>query len=127
MLRCPLLVLGSLSPPSRGSDQVGVGKMVNLRRRRLEELADGVGGDAGVLPGGVRRDLVNGQGIVGDLGVLAELVAAGGGAVTDEQIRRLLVSGHSADAVFECVVAAAAGAGLERLRAVERLLQDCPP
>ncbi|HET9116703.1 MAG TPA: hypothetical protein VFN75_01255 [Pseudonocardiaceae bacterium] len=100
---------------------------VDLRRRRLTDLADGVGGDAGVLPGGLRRDLVNGRGIIGDLGVLAELVAAGGLEVTDEHIRRLLVSGHSADAVFECVVAAAAGAGLERLRAVEQLLQDSPP
>lgn len=101
--------------------------MVDLRRRRLTELAAGVGGDAGVLPGGLRRDLVNGQGIAGDLGVLAGLVAAGGHEVTDEHIRRLLGSGHSADAVFECVVAAAAGAGLQRLRAVERLLQDCLP
>jgi hypothetical protein len=101
--------------------------MVDLRRRRLKELADGVVGDAGALPGGLRRDLVNGRGIVGDLGVLAELVAAGGQEVTDEHIRHLLVSGHSADEVFECVVAAAAGAGLERLRAVEQLLRDCPP
>jgi hypothetical protein len=104
-----------------------VGKMAGLRRRLLKELADGVGRDAGVLPGGLRRDLVNGQGIVGDLGQLAELVAAGGLGVTDEHIRRLLVSGHSADAVFECVVAAAVGAGLARLRAVERLVQCCPP
>ncbi len=100
--------------------------MVDLRRRRLQALADGVSGEAGVLPRGLRRDLVEGKGIGGDLGALAEL-AAGGLEVTDEHVRRLLVSGYSADAVFECVVAAAVGAGLERLRAVERLLQDRPP
>lgn len=100
---------------------------MDLRRRRLKELADGVSGEAGVLPCGLRRDLVDGKGIGGDLGALAELVAAGGLEVTDGHIRRLLVSGYSSDAVFECVVAAAVGAGLQRLRAVERLLQDRPP
>ncbi|MGH3693515.1 MAG: hypothetical protein ACRDRX_05875 [Pseudonocardiaceae bacterium] len=96
-------------------------------RRRLRELADRVSGEAGVLPGDLRRDLVDGKGIGGDLGALAELVAAGGLEVTDEHIRRLLVSGYSADAVFECVVATAVGAGLKRLHAVERLLRDRPP
>ncbi|MDQ3764026.1 MAG: hypothetical protein M3460_21220 [Actinomycetota bacterium] len=82
--------------------------------------------DTGVLPRSVRRDLVRGKSIAGDLGELAELVADGGLGVTDEHIRRLLASGYSEDAVFECVVAAAVGAGLQRLRAVERLLQDGP-
>lgn len=95
--------------------------------RWLNELADRVSSGAGVLPRGVRRGLVSGKGIAGDLGKLAALVAAGGLGVTDEHIQRLLASGYSEDAVFECVVAAAVGAGLERLRVVERVLQDCPP
>jgi hypothetical protein len=100
---------------------------MDLRRWRLHELVDRVGGGAGVLPRGLRRALVEGKPIAGDLGELAGLVAVGGHGVTDEHIRRLLIAGHSADAVFECVIAAATGAGLVRLRAVERLLQDCPP
>lgn len=46
--------------------------------------------------------------------------------MTDEHIRRLLASGYSEDAKVECVVAVVA-AGMERLCAVERLLQDCRP
>lgn len=114
-------------PPSPDSDQVDVDGVVDLCRRRLNELVNSVGGTAGALPRSVRRDLVSGKGIAGDLGELAELVARGGLGVTDEHIRHLLSSGHSADAVFECVVAAAVRAGLERLRAVEGLLRDCPP
>lgn len=95
--------------------------------RLLTELADQVSGDAGVLPGGLRRDLLSGKGVTGDLGELAELVAAGGLGVTDEHIRCLLTAGYSDDMVFECVIAAAVGAGLARLRALERLLRDCPP
>lgn len=101
--------------------------MVDLPGRWLNDLADRVSGDAGVLPRDVRLDLVGGKGMAGDLGELAALVEIGGLGVTDEYIQRLLASGHSEDAVFECVVAAAVGAGSKRLRAVERLLQDCPP
>jgi hypothetical protein len=101
--------------------------MADLPRRRLTELADGVGRDTGVLLGALPRNLMEGKAIAGALGVLAELVTAGGREVTDEHVRRLLASGHSADEVFECVVAAAVAAGLARLRAVEQLLQDCPP
>jgi hypothetical protein len=43
---------------------------------------------------------------------LAVLVSAGGSSVTDGHIRRLLAAGHSADEVFECIAAAAVGAGL---------------
>lgn len=104
--------------------------MADSRGRRLEELAEAVSSTTGVLPRNVRRVLAGGGRIPGELGELAELVAAGGAGVTDGLIRRLLVSGYSEDVVFECVVAAAVGAGSQRLRAVERLLagcrQDCP-
>lgn len=98
--------------------------MVDLRGRRLHELAEAVSGAAGALPRSVRRALASGRRIPGELGTLAGLVADGGLEVTDEYIRRLLVSGYSEDEVFECVVAAAVGAGSQRLRAVERLLDD---
>jgi len=101
--------------------------MGDLRARRLNELVDRVTGCAGALPRGVRRQLVSGGGIAGELRELAELVSAGGSGVTDGHIRRLLAAGHTADELFECIVAAAIGAGLERLRAVERLLRDRPP
>jgi hypothetical protein len=95
---------------------------VDSRERLLAELAEVVGGAAGVLPTRVRRDLVSGNGIAGNLGELAELVAAGGHGRTGEHIRSLLNAGYSEDAVFECVVAAAVGAAWRRLRAVERLM-----
>lgn len=98
--------------------------MVDSRRERLDELVNTVGGGDGVLPGTVRRALAEGQRIGGELGELAALVAAGGLGVTDEHVRRLLACGYSEDVLFECVVAAAVGAGSERLRAVERLLQE---
>ncbi|HKS51855.1 MAG TPA: carboxymuconolactone decarboxylase family protein [Pseudonocardiaceae bacterium] len=101
--------------------------MGDLRARRLNELADRVTGHAGALPRGVRRQLVSGGGIAGELRELAELVSAGGSGVTDGHVRRLLAAGHTADELFECIVTAAVGAGLERLRAVERLLRDRPP
>ena len=104
--------------------------MVDSRARRLDELAETISSAPGVLPRTVRRALAGGGRIPGELGELAELVAAGGMEVTDRLIRRLLISGYSEDVVFECVVAAAVGAGSQRLCAVERLLmqgrQDCP-
>ena len=42
--------LTSQSLPSRESDSVCVGRMMDLRRRRLNDLVDGVSGDTGVLP-----------------------------------------------------------------------------
>lgn len=108
-----------------GNGTVGVAKMVDSRSRRLDELTETVGSATGVLPRNVRRVLAGGGRIPGELGELADLVAAGGAGVTDGLIRRLLASGYSEDVVFECVVAAAVGAGSQRLRAVERLLATC--
>lgn len=99
--------------------------MVDPRGRRLSELAETVSAAGGVLPGCVRRALSSGHGISGDLGRLAEQVAAGGLGVTEEHIRHLLMFGHSEDVVFECVVAAAVGAAVRRLHAVEELLASC--
>lgn len=99
--------------------------MVDSRGRRLDELAEIVSGAAGVLPSAVRRALIAGGRVRDELGTLADLVAEDGSGVTDEHVRRLLVSGYSEDMVFECVVAAAVGAGSSRLRAVERALEDC--
>ena len=52
-------------------------------------------------------------------------MVTGGVGVTDGHIRHLLLCGHSEDVVFECVVAAAVGAGVQRLHTVERLLENC--
>jgi hypothetical protein len=93
----------------------------------MNELVDRVAGAAGALPRGVRQELVSGNGIAGELAELAELVAAGGLGVTDMQIQRLLAAGSKPDELFECIVAAAVGAGVRRLRAVQRLLRECPP
>ena len=119
-------------PHCSGSQQDGRWwrKMVDACGRLLDELVEIVSNAYGVLPCGVRRALISGGRVSGELGELADLVAAGGLGVTDELIRRLLVSGYSEDVVFECVVAAAVGAGSRRLHAVERLLvnsrQGCP-
>jgi hypothetical protein len=101
--------------------------MGDIRAQRLNELVDRVAGDAGVLARDVRRELVGGMGIPGELAELARLVAAGGVGVTDAHIQRLLVIGYKPDELFECIVAAAVGAGIRRLRAVQQLLRDCPP
>lgn len=55
-------------------------------------------------------------------GPLIEAVRAGGLDVTDEMIQALLDAGHSEDAIFECVVAAAVSSGVQRVRAVEQSL-----
>jgi hypothetical protein len=101
--------------------------MGDVRVQRLDELVDRVAGDAGVLPRGVRRELISGNGIAGELAELARLVSAGGLGVTDAHIQRLLAVGYKPDELFECIVAAAVGAGIRRLRAVQQLLRDCPP
>ncbi|HEY2762825.1 MAG TPA: hypothetical protein VGJ13_02230 [Pseudonocardiaceae bacterium] len=99
--------------------------MVDPHGLRLRELAETVSGASGVLPRYVRRALASGQAIPGELGRLAELVAAGGTGVTEDDVRCLLDCGYSEDVVFECVVAAAVGAAVLRLRAVEELLASC--
>ncbi|HEX6681741.1 MAG TPA: hypothetical protein VF062_03060 [Candidatus Limnocylindrales bacterium] len=53
---------------------------------------------------------------------LAAAVRTGGRDVTDQMIQALLDAGHTEDDIFECIVAAAVGAGVERVRSVEQLL-----
>jgi alkylhydroperoxidase family enzyme len=77
----------------------------------------------GSLDANLRADLLAGKPVTGTLGSFAIKVAHNPTSITDEHIRALLRAGYSEDQIFECVVAAAVGAGLERLNAGLALLE----
>jgi alkylhydroperoxidase family enzyme len=58
-----------------------------------------------------------------DLGPYLDTVRAGAYRVTDADVERLLAAGHTDDEIFELTVAAAVGAGLERLDAGLRAVE----
>lgn len=73
-----------------------------------------------VQPGGdtepaFRRAILDGQPPAGALGSFATKVAHNAARITDEHIKALKDAGHSDDAIFEVIIAASVGAGLERL------------
>jgi hypothetical protein len=105
-----------------GQESSAVVEAAVARDRRFQELVATVVHGPGVLPCEVREALIVGAPAPEGLAALASKVAEGGLAVTDLDVRRLLDSGHSEDAVFECVVAVAVAAGWARLRTVEQLL-----
>lgn len=92
----------------------------------LVRLVASVSGVSGALDQAVRRRLIDGEPVDGPLGVIATAVRNGGQAVSDGHIDAARAAGYSDDAVFECVVAAAVGGGVDNIRAVERLLGDRP-
>jgi hypothetical protein len=89
-------------------------------RRRLE---DAVQRGPGHLAGRLREALVAGGETPPDLQPLVAKVKAEAYRVTDEDIRALR-SRYTEDELFEVVVCAALGAGLTRVRAALRALED---
>jgi alkylhydroperoxidase family enzyme len=77
---------------------------------------EAVGGNDGKLPEEVRRQLLDGEVPAGALGTLAAQVLENALTVDDALFDRLRAAGISEDQLFECVAAAAVGAGLQRLR-----------
>jgi|SRR5271154_2019394 alkylhydroperoxidase family enzyme len=63
----------------------------------------------------LRRAILDGKPPAGALGSLAVKVAHNASRITDEQITALKEAGHSDDAIYEVILAASVGAGLERL------------
>jgi hypothetical protein len=100
------------------------GSDVAARRDRcFRDLVAAVVDGPGVLPPEVRAALVAGGAPPEAWAAFAAKVADGGLAVTDDDVAALAAA-HGEDAVFECVVAVAVGAGQVRLRAVEALLAE---
>ena len=58
----------------------------------------------------------------GTLGAFAIKVQENSAAITDEHIAALKAAGYSDEQIFECIVAAAVGAGMVRLEAGLALL-----
>jgi hypothetical protein len=90
--------------------------MPSDRERDLRRLLDSL-----VKPGGdsapeLRRAILAGKPPAGALGSFAVKVAHNAASITDEQIRTLKAAGHSDDAIFEVIITASVGAGLERLK-----------
>ena len=69
------------------------------------------------MPLEVREDLLAGRAMTGTLGAFAIKVAQNPTSIGTEHVHALKRAGHSEDAIFECIVAAALGAALERLQA----------
>jgi alkylhydroperoxidase/carboxymuconolactone decarboxylase family protein YurZ len=92
----------------------------------LKELLDVVGGPTGELDAAKRRALLEGKPVTGALGSFAIKVHHNANSITDEHVAQLKAAGSSEDQIFECVLAAALGAGVERLEAVRKLLGVVP-
>jgi hypothetical protein len=89
-------------------------------------MVDAVGKGDGALDGQIRADLLAGKPVAGPLGKLALQVIKNARSITDEDVSAVLRAGFTEDQVFECIVAAACGAGLARLRAGLALLEEAP-
>jgi alkylhydroperoxidase family enzyme len=96
------------------------------RRKLVEKMVDAVGTGEGALDPQIRADLLAGKRVSGPLGTLALQVTKNARSITDEDVAALLTAGFTEDQVFECIVAAACGAGLARLRAGLALLDEAP-
>jgi hypothetical protein len=100
--------------------------MQSRRKELVERMIHAVGHGAGALDAQVRADLLAGKRVAGPLGTLALQVVKNAKSITDEDVSSALAAGFTEDQVYECIVAAACGAGLERLRAGLALLEDAP-
>lgn len=92
----------------------------------LKKLELAISESQGDLDNATRRDLLAGKPIAGKLGSFAIKVAQNATSITDAHVQALIDAGCSEDSIFECVLAAATGAGLERLRAGLAILRGKP-
>jgi len=80
----------------------------------------------GALDSATRRDLLAGKPIAGKLGSFAIKVAQNATTITDAHVQALIDAGCTEDEIFECILSAATGAGIERLRAGLAALRGKP-
>jgi hypothetical protein len=91
-------------------------------RKQVDELVASVTQQEGHLPAATRAELVRGKPVSGALGGFAARVSQDSFTITDANIKALRDAGFDDDQIFECIIAAALGAGLERLEKGLRLL-----
>jgi hypothetical protein len=90
--------------------------------RHLADLVKAIADGEGKLDPSLRRKLLEGKTQMSSLGAFAGKVQENATSITDEHIEALRVAGHSEDEIFECIVAAAVGAGIQRVQRVLDLL-----
>jgi hypothetical protein len=98
--------------------------MADRYRKLLDNLLDAIAGAAGTLDSKTRRALLDGKSVAGALGSFATKVAHNSTTIKDEHIEALRTQGAGEEAIFDAIIAAAVGAGLERLRAAKRALGE---
>jgi alkylhydroperoxidase family enzyme len=89
-------------------------------------LLKAVSQSKGELDTSIRAVLVASKPVSGTLGAFAIKVQENSAAITDEHIAALKAAGYSDEQIFECIVAAAVGAGMVRLEAGLALLRIRP-
>jgi hypothetical protein len=100
--------------------------MGDRRRASVDALLAAISAHGTALAPDVRQLLLEGKAMTGLLGALAIRVQENASRITDDQVESLTKGGVSDDLVFEAVVAAAIGAGMERLRRVLQLMGQKP-
>jgi alkylhydroperoxidase family enzyme len=94
-------------------------KVRDLERRVLEQ--------PGALEPEIRRAAARGEGVPPDAAAYVDKVRRHAYLVTDDDVDALRSAGYSEDQIFEITVAAAYGAGAERLQAGLDALGGPPP
>jgi hypothetical protein len=100
--------------------------MVDRFEPLLRALLDAIGSSKGVLDTKTREALLAAKPVAGSLGAFAIKVAHNAGSITDESVAALRKQGIEEEAIFETIIAAGVGAGLERLNAAKRALGEKP-
>jgi alkylhydroperoxidase family enzyme len=96
--------------------------LVNRFSAEVAALLEAVSRSKGELDTSVRAALVAPKPVTGGLGAFAIKVQENPASITDEHIAALKAGGYSDEQIFECIVAAAVGAGMVRLNAGLALL-----
>jgi hypothetical protein len=90
----------------------------------LRALVSSLEGPSGTLDAQMRKDLIAGKPLAGVLGSFATKVTENPASISDETVEALRGRGVTEEAIFDCIVAAALGAGLVRLRAAMHALGE---
>jgi alkylhydroperoxidase family enzyme len=88
----------------------------------LQNLWQAVTGGVGVLPASDRLAIAEGREAPAGMAVYLRLVRHAAHAITDKDVAALKTAGHDDEQIFEATVAAAVGAGFDRLHAAQRVL-----
>jgi hypothetical protein len=98
-------------------------KQADLRANQMDALLRAVLSSPGATDPTVRRAIFDGDSPDGPLGEYVAKIRDQSYRITDEDVKRLLESGLSQDAVFELTIAAALGAAAERMDAGMQAMQ----